>query len=178
MPTPSTRRSLPRSLAALGLSAALSIGAATAPAPALAEYQYGYQVQPQYGLQPQVQDNAAAAAIAALLALGVIAAIQDRDDDDDDDDRRERDRYDDRRERVEVLRRAPDAGRRDDGRVLSAQCVRQVQGGQRVLLGDCLARHGTRASLPGHCQAHVYTQGGYLPVYDMRCLRGSGFHVR
>ena len=162
-------RPIRRSLAALGLSLSLALGAVVAPAPALAEADR----------QQLRLNDGAGAAIAALIALGVIAAIID--DDDDDDDRRDRAR-DDRRERVQVHRRGPDRyyedGRFEDGRVLSAECVRHVRGGQRVLAGECLERRGHHARLPGHCRSQVYAGGRYRPVYDMRCLRGAGYYVR
>lgn len=167
-----------RSLAALGLSLSLALGAGLAPAQAQIEYAdpYGLQqpyryAQPQYGAPQQPQrDNAAAAALAALLALGVLGAIADDDDDDDD------------RDRVEVRRRADDwsyDGRNDGGRVLTADCVRHVHGGQRVLAGECLRRHGYSVRhLPDRCLSWVRSNGRDHQVYDMRCLRGSGFYVR
>lgn len=152
-----------RILAPLCLSLSVAFGVAP---PGLAQ---------NYDLQGQtLQNNGAAAAIAALLALGVIAAIAD-DDDDDDDDREERRR--DHDEWTGWDDRDWDEGRRD-GRVLSADCVRHVHGGQRVLAGECLRRHGHRARLPDHCLSWIRAGGRDRPVYDMRCLRGSGYHVR
>ena len=159
---------LSRPIAALGL--ALSIGATALPAPALAEYHQQYR-QPQQG-----QGNATAATIAALIALGVLGAIID---DDDDDDRRDRDRgRRGGRERVEVYRRGDEGRYREPSRVLSADCVRHVRGGQRVLSGDCLADRGFYGRLPEGCRSDVYERGRYAAVYDMRCLRGSGYFVR
>ena len=162
---------LPRSLAAAGLGLSLAIGSLAAPAPALAQ---------ELDLPRVVQENPAAATLAALAALGIIAALVD-DDDDDDDRRRDRDdfRYDEGRERVEVYRRAPELGHEPAGRVLPADCVRRLDGGERVLAGQCLEQRGYYAAgLPGHCRASVYSGGHYRPIYDMRCLRGSGYYVR
>lgn len=157
-----------RILAALGLSAALALGA-----PAGAQIYTQDELEAQ-GQQPR-RDNTAVAALAALLALGVIGAIVDDDDDDDDRDeaRRRGDRHDgwDR----------SDWDWEDDrrgGRVLTAECVRHVRGGQRVLSGACLRDHGYRARLPDHCLSWVRAGGRDREVYDMRCLRGSGFYVR
>ena len=167
-----------RTLAALALASGLVLG----PGPALAQ-----QVQ-----QPQ-RDNAAVAALAGLLALGVIGAIVSDDDDDDDDDR----------DRVDVHRRGHDEyerigrgrdeydrdrwGRDDyddehdglrDGRVLTADCVRHVRGGRRVIAGECLQRHGHRVRLPDQCLSWVHAGGRDRPVYDTLCLRGAGYSVR
>ena len=164
-------RAISRPLAALGLS--LALGAASLPAPAAAEWNQGATRG-----GPQL-DGAATATIAALIALGVIGAIIDDDDDDDRDDRYR----DDRRERVEVYRHGDDRWR-DEGwrgersRVLSAECVRHVRGGQRVLSGDCLADRGFHGRLPEGCRSDLYERGRYAAVYDMRCLRGSGYFVR
>jgi hypothetical protein len=147
-----------RILAALGLSLAL------AAAPASAQVVFPDQQAPQ-------RDNAAVAAIAALIALGVIGAIASDDDDDDDRPARHRghDDWDWDRGHDDEYR---------DGRVLTAECVRHVRGGQRVLAGECLHRHGYRARLPEQCRSWVRAGGRDRPVYDMRCLRGSGYHVR
>ena len=164
-------RALGRPLAALGLS--LALGTASLPAPAMAEWNQGATRG-----GPQL-DGAAAATIAALIALGVIGAIID--DDDDDRGERRRERYDDRhdgRERVEVYRRGEERWRDEGSRVLSAACVRHVRGGQRVLSGDCLEDRGFYGRLPDGCRSDVYERGRYAPVYDMRCLRGSGYFVR
>lgn len=156
-----------RTLSAVGLSLTLALGAA----PARAEIVYADQL-------PAGRQDAAAAALAALVALGVIAALVDDDDDDD-------------RDRVDVRRRGHDERGHDDwghddwdldvrrdGRVLTAECVRHVRGGQRVVAGECLRRHGHRARLPEACRSWVRVGGRDRPVYDMRCLRGSGYHVR
>ena len=153
-----------RTLSALGLALGLALAA---PAPALAEWPAQQQPLPR-------QDNTAAV-IGALIALGVLGAILDDDDDDDDDDR----------ERVEVRRRGDDGfsdphgwGRGEERRVLTAECVRHVRGGRRVLAGECLERHGYHVDLPDRCRSWVRAGGRDRPVYDMRCLRGSGYHVR
>ena len=157
-----------RTLTALGLSLALALGAA----PASAQVVFPDQQAPQ-------RDNAAIAAIAALIALGVIGAIADDDDDDDRDDRRTRHRgHDDWSHDWDREDWSRDDWGRRDGRVLTADCVRHVRGGQRVVAGECLERHGYRARLPEQCRSWIRAGGRDRPVYDMRCLRGSGYHVR
>ena len=152
-----------RTPSALALSLCLAL-----PGPALAEWQYGQQPAPQ-------RQNNTAVVVGALVALGVLGAILDDDDDDDRD-----------RDRVEVRRRGDDGLGRGDrygyggegGRVLTAECVRHVRGGQRVLAGECLERQGYYVDLPDGCRSWVRDAGRDRPVYDMRCLRGSGYYVR
>ena len=162
---------LPRTLAALAVSVSLALGATVPPA---AAQSYGQATE------PPGQVNSTAIVIAGLLALGIIGAIIDDDENDDDDDR-DRRGWDGRRDhegRDEVRRREPDEGRGERGRVLSAECVRHVRGGQRVLAGECLERRGFRGRLPEGCRSDLRDGGRRHAVYDLRCLRGSGYHLR
>ena len=158
------RLPLLRPLAAAALGLALSIGSVLTPMPAAAQ-----------SLQLPDGQNQAAIALGALVALGVLGAVLSDDDDDDDD--RDRDRHRDR-DRVQVYRHAPDYGQASNDRVLPADCVRRLDGGQRVVAGQCLERRGYYAGLPGHCRSSVYSGDRYRAVYGLRCLRDSGFYVR
>lgn len=123
------------------------------------------------------RDRAAVAALAGLLALGVIGAIVSDDDDDDRDEvaRRGRDE-DDRWGRDDWGRDGHDRSGGD--RALSADCVRRVPDGRRVVAGECLERRAHRARLPDRCLSWVRADGRDRPVYDLRCLRGAGHDVR
>ena len=164
-----SRARAPRALACvLGLS--LAFGSTVAPVPASAQV-FG-QTQGRPSEQPG-GDNTAAV-LAALLAFGIIGAIIDDDDDDDDGDRDRRDR-EDRDGRAEIGGRGGPDGR---GRELSADCVRHVGGGQRVLTRACLKDRGFRGRLPDGCRADLDDRGRRHAVYDLRCLRDAGYDLR